>query len=148
MVSSIRPIVFLHIITSVWAAHAVNWKDQKIQTPFINTDCARGEFHCGLGKCIPDNWRCDGFIDCPDGTDEPNTCHHECYNGQVRCALSNKCIPNNWLCDEEPDCSTDDQLDFTDEDENKCHSAVLCPSNELRCGESNQCVPLSRSPGD
>lgn len=32
--------------------------------------CAPNRFHCGSGACIVNNWVCDGYADCPDGSDE------------------------------------------------------------------------------
>lgn len=32
--------------------------------------CAPNRFHCGSGACIINTWVCDGYADCPDGTDE------------------------------------------------------------------------------
>ncbi|XP_026680974.1 low-density lipoprotein receptor-related protein 1B-like [Diaphorina citri] len=107
--------------------------------PFWNAECTPGQFSCGMGKCIPESWKCDGFVDClEDGSDEPNTCIHQCFNGQVQCALSKKCIPHNWLCDEEMDCSTDDIVDNTDEDWDKFHQ---CFNGQVQCALSKKCIP-------
>lgn len=32
--------------------------------------CAPNRFRCGSGACIIDSWVCDGYADCPDGSDE------------------------------------------------------------------------------
>lgn len=32
--------------------------------------CAPNRFHCGSGACIINTWVCDGYADCPDGSDE------------------------------------------------------------------------------
>ena len=34
------------------------------------TECAGNEFKCDSGQCIPADWRCDGYSDCEDGSDE------------------------------------------------------------------------------
>jgi len=34
------------------------------------TTCAPNRFHCGSGACIINTWVCDGYADCPDGSDE------------------------------------------------------------------------------
>lgn len=32
--------------------------------------CAPNRFRCGSGACIVNTWVCDGYADCPDGSDE------------------------------------------------------------------------------
>lgn len=44
-----------------------------ILTSFIiseNVTCAKNEFKCVNGKCIPNHWQCDYANDCIDGSDE------------------------------------------------------------------------------
>ena len=43
------------------------------------------------GRCIPQNWRCDGDPDCEDGADEPE---EECAD----LAVSRTCDPTYFRC--------------------------------------------------
>ena len=39
----------------------------------IPVQCSSGQFSClvdGLKKCLPNEWKCDGYTDCEDGKDE------------------------------------------------------------------------------
>ncbi|KAM9332726.1 enteropeptidase [Pholidichthys leucotaenia] len=45
--------------------------------------CAAGQFQCGTGSCIHGNTKCDGQVNCPDGTDEAE-CVWLQVNGSTR----------------------------------------------------------------
>lgn len=36
------------------------------------TTCSGGSYQCSSGACVPHRWRCDGELDCNDGSDEEN----------------------------------------------------------------------------
>ncbi|XP_065222047.1 uncharacterized protein LOC135846721 [Planococcus citri] len=56
--------------------------------------CVDG-FKCDQRRCIPQDWRCDGHIDCEDETDELNC--KQCP-GQLHCGMG-QCIATSHICD-------------------------------------------------
>ncbi|XP_038047205.1 low-density lipoprotein receptor-related protein 2-like isoform X2 [Patiria miniata] len=89
-------------------------------------ECPAGHFQCDSGQCISRAWKCDGYINCDDGTDEQGCDYGTCPPHQYQCPSSNRCIPLTWLCDGVFDCPNQ-------EDESRNCPAVTCASDEFRC---------------
>ena len=39
------------------------------------TVCPRNKYKCNMGLCVPVSTWCDGYLDCPDGSDEFRGCN-------------------------------------------------------------------------
>ena len=42
--------------------------------PAEHSECSNYEYKCHEGKCIHNDWLCDGTEDCPQGDDEAPSC--------------------------------------------------------------------------
>lgn len=103
-----------------------------VLTP-AKASCAKNEFRCGNGRCIPARWQCDNEKDCNDGSDEdPHLCQQKvCGADEFTCrAAPGECVPLTWMCDDNPDCSDGS-------DEKSCNET--CRSDEFTCG-NGKCI--------
>lgn len=91
--------------------------------------CGPDQFRCQSGKmsCIPEAWRCDGFVECDDMLDELNCA--ECKSHQYKCK-NNKCIDHKLVCDGIPNCPNG-------EDE------TCCQKDQYYCAALKKCINLS-----
>lgn len=62
--------------------------------------CPVFNYRCSYGACVQKAARCDGYLDCLDGSDEYR-CDlvHFCEAREHLCLESPKCIPLNKTCD-------------------------------------------------
>ena len=42
---------------------------------YLSTACSSDKYKCNMGLCVPLSTWCDGYLDCPDGSDELPGCN-------------------------------------------------------------------------
>ncbi|KAJ1373523.1 hypothetical protein KIN20_035938 [Parelaphostrongylus tenuis] len=122
--------------------------------------CMLEEFYCRVmgtsyRSCLANVHRCDGFLDCTDGSDENRTeCARldRCQESEFRCQ-SGQCIPKSWTCNEIADCSdqSDEDKKICTTQSSKCRSdevvcvkdtVTTCISQEVICNQTHECENL------
>lgn len=79
---------------------AVSLGDQIRLDVFVDSGnrshCDESEFRCSTGECLPSQFRCDRFDNCPDGSDEDG-CGDPCFNGFL--CRNDRCLDHLLRCD-------------------------------------------------
>ncbi|CAG9815028.1 unnamed protein product [Phaedon cochleariae] len=92
--------------------------------------CSNGTFSCG-NMCVLGSSRCDGILDCSDGSDEKNC---DCdLKTHFHCGNSTSCLELSRKCDQNLDC-------WDKSDEVDCVKGLKCPEDEFPCVDSH-CIP-------
>uniref|UniRef100_A0A674F6C9 Low density lipoprotein receptor-related protein 2a n=1 Tax=Salmo trutta TaxID=8032 RepID=A0A674F6C9_SALTR len=99
--------------------------------------CGANSFSCTNGKCVPQNYRCDGVDDCHDNSDEANCgrAHNTTCSPRAFTCANQQCVPSGWHCDGHNDC-----FDGSDERDCPTQNPGTCPANQFTCA-NHRCVP-------
>uniref|UniRef100_A0A3Q3BE47 Low-density lipoprotein receptor-related protein 2-like n=1 Tax=Kryptolebias marmoratus TaxID=37003 RepID=A0A3Q3BE47_KRYMA len=96
--------------------------------------CKPEQFTCLNGNCILARWKCDGYNDCQDNSDElERVCFHTCSPMDFTCD-NGRCVPLSYACDYTDDCGDNS-------DERGCPFPTCNPSTEFTCG-NGRCINI------
>ncbi|CAG12634.1 unnamed protein product [Tetraodon nigroviridis] len=95
--------------------------------------CQADQFTCLNGHCISVSWKCDGYNDCQDNSDElERVCaFHTCSATEFVCD-NGRCVPLSYVCDYTNDCRDNS-------DERGCPFPTCNPTTEFTC-DNGRCI--------
>ncbi|XP_059387967.1 low-density lipoprotein receptor-related protein 2 [Carassius carassius] len=95
--------------------------------------CHADQFTCLDGSCLAQHWKCDGYRDCIDGSDElERVCaFHTCSPTEFTCD-NGGCVPLYYVCDYTNDCGDNS-------DEHGCPFPTCNPTIEFTCA-NGRCI--------
>uniref|UniRef100_A0A6Q2Z9A5 Low-density lipoprotein receptor-related protein 2 n=1 Tax=Esox lucius TaxID=8010 RepID=A0A6Q2Z9A5_ESOLU len=95
--------------------------------------CKPDQFTCLNGGCISARWKCDGYSDCQDGSDElERVCAFHVCSAQDFTCDNGRCVPVSYACDYTDDCGDNS-------DELGCPFPTCAPDTEFTC-TNGRCI--------
>ncbi|XP_063414275.1 very low-density lipoprotein receptor-like isoform X2 [Mytilus trossulus] len=95
-------------------------------------DCLENELECRRSEqCYPKEYRCDGYADCSDGTDECGCEDYVCPGNRLKCPDDVCGMEDGKLCDGRHDCPGS-------KDEEDCEA---CVDGAFHCSIEKKCIP-------
>ncbi|XP_065581707.1 vitellogenin receptor Yl-like [Artemia franciscana] len=84
----------------------LEYSTRKAKENYKEKICDPDQFFCDI-MCVPNEWRCDGSLDCLSGIDEMNcnSTKQTVCEGEGTFSCGNHCIRAEWVCDGTQDCS-------------------------------------------
>ncbi|VDI10959.1 Hypothetical predicted protein [Mytilus galloprovincialis] len=96
-------------------------------------DCLENELKCRRSEqCYPKEYRCDGYADCDDGTDECQCEDYVCSGNRLTCPDDTCGKEDGKLCNGRRDCPRG-------KDEVDCES---CVDGAFHCSVEKKCIPI------
>ncbi|KAL9890145.1 modular serine protease-like [Glossina fuscipes fuscipes] len=105
--------------------------------------CETFQWNCDDGQCISDSGRCDGVVDCQDGSDETaENCiqvHSTCHTFAFKCAYG-ACIANGYRCNGRKDCADNSDELICDESKFDKLQGSCRSDTEFECTRLKECI--------